>query len=288
MKHGISASFKDKLITNLFRAIYHTLPIGSLCERLAAPLIVRNREWRDYRFQRPLNVVHLTDLHFDPKAGIGLNSIQEVVNRTKALNTDLILITGDFIVDQCWHIEAYSQKLRQLVAICPVYATLGNHDGGTWAGTNGGFKDTVIIKHILAEAKIELLYNEHRTIKIKNNTIQLVGLSDLWAGDFHPETAFKGSDPTIPTILLSHNPDTLPHLKAFTWDIMLAGHTHGGQVVLPFIGAPWTPIEDKNLTAGAIMVDGRRMLYVSTGTGGVFQLRYNCPAEIINLQLSPR
>jgi len=72
------------------------------------------------------------------------------------------------------------------------------------------------------------------------------------------------------TVLLSHNPDTLPYLSNCPWDLMLSGHTHGRQVVLPGIGAPWTPVTNMQHRRGGNLGDS--YLNVATGTGGLFQL----------------
>jgi predicted MPP superfamily phosphohydrolase len=80
-------------------------------------------------------------------------------------------------------------------------------------------------------------------------------------------------------ILLSHNPDTKEFLKFHPWDLLLCGHTHGGQVVLPGLGAPWTPVRDKRFIAGMYSWDNR-WIHITRGVGNVHGLRFNCPPEV--------
>ena len=285
MRHGLHATMKDRITSRIFQLLYKGLPLGKTCSKFAAEPVITRLAFAHTGLVSPVRIVHLTDIHFDPRAGISVNNVNHMLETALSERPDLVVITGDFIVDRCKHIQEYTQVLRKLSQVCPVYATLGNHDGGVWAKGMGGYADIEVVASILKNAGIQLLYNEHVT----NQGIQLVGLSDLWAGDFHPEKAFAGVTLDKPILLLSHNPDTTIHLKSFDWDLMLAGHTHGGQVVLPVIGAPWTPIEHTNFRHGLYNLSStkRKLLYVSAGIGGIFQLRVNCPPEIVVITVKP-
>jgi hypothetical protein len=92
---------------------------------------------------------------------------------------------------------------------------------------------------------VTLICNSNYAVCVNQTNLRLIGLADLWSGNFDPQAAFSGTSPADEfTIVLSHNPDTVCRLLPFSWEILLAGHTDGGKVVLPWIGAPWTPVED--------------------------------------------
>ena len=114
----------------------------------------------------------------------------------------------------------------------------------------------------------------------------LVGVGDRWAGHFDPGAAFHGVDRTRPTVLLSHNPDTKSHLAGHDWQLMLSGHTHGGQLRVPWLGAtPFAPVSDKRFVEGLHRWNDR-WLHVSKGIGSIYGLRINCPPEVSFLTLT--
>ena len=84
--------------------------------------------------------------------------------------------------------------------------------------------------------------------------------------------------------MLSHNPDTKNNLIRYDWDLMLSGHTHGGQVVIPFLGAPFAPVKDKTVTQGLHKFRGR-YLYVTRGVGSIAGFRLNCSPEVTILKI---
>lgn len=287
MRSGRRARLKDRLNAAAFRLIYKSLPLGGFCSRHAPKIQVRELAIPCATIKQEIRLVQISDIHFDPQAGVGPENVRQVIELALAQSADAFLLTGDFIFDTCRHPEVLAALLRPLAQAGPALAIFGNHDGGRWAAGTGGNSDVSQARSILAAAGLTVLYNENTSLTFQGGVIRVVGLSDLWAGDFNPERAFAGmTDPAEPVIVLSHNPDTLEHLLPYRWDLMLSGHTHGGQVVLPFIGAPWTPVENGKYRYGRFDLSGR-WLYVSAGTGGVFQLRINCPPEIVLIRLLP-
>ncbi|MGI8965614.1 MAG: metallophosphoesterase, partial [Limisphaerales bacterium] len=145
----------------------------------------------------------------------------------------------------------YIKILSLLPRFAPTFACLGNHDGGRWASKYRGFKDTEIVQGLLKRAGIILLQNAAQTVGVRDWNLTLVGLGDAWAREMLPEIAF--AQVTINqgdgTIVLSHNPDTKTELQSYEWDLMLCGHTHGGQIRLPLFGTPFAPVQDKNFVA---------------------------------------
>jgi len=287
MKKGVDPKFKDRLMSGSARLIYELLPIGSLCARLAAKIRVTRVEIQSSKVKTPIKLVQLTDLHYEPKAGISLQDIDAVVSLALAQNPDIFLLTGDYIIHKCRQSDEYAAALKPLAQAKPAFGIFGNHDGGRWASRCHGYPNLDVMSKVLADAGIHRLYNNNALTRLRDNSVRIVGLSDLWAGDFHPEAAFDTTHQHEEfTVLLSHNPDTLPYLMDYPWDLMLSGHTHGGQVVLPGIGAPWTPVKNMEHRRGFFNL-GDRYLNVATGTGGLFQLRFNCPPEITVFNIQP-
>lgn len=237
--------------------------------------------------KRPVRVLHLSDLH--ASIYVSFEMIREALDLGLAMNPDLIFVTGDFftgIFDQ-W--EPYKSVLRLLSEAAPTYAVLGNHDGQVDSQGVGGWATRGQVTDLLEGSGLLLLYNESRRVTVRGQSITLLGLGDLWRKECVPSQAFashapRGIDDESWRILLSHNPDAKELSAAFDWDLMLSGHTHGGQVVVPLVGPLWVPVEDKRFIAG--LYDwGERQLFVTRGVGNLRGIRFNCRPEISLLEL---
>jgi len=228
----------------------------------------------------PLKILHLSDLHASKVVSLGF--IGEAVRMGLTLQPDLICLTGDFITRGYQQFDGYAQVLKPLPACAPTFACLGNHDGGIWAARRRGYSNTNRVRDVLAGAGIRLLHNTAATIRIGDRDLTIVGLGDIWAGELQPVIAFRefrSFRPAGATVVLSHNPDTKQHLQPYPWNLLLCGHTHGGQVKLPFIGAPATSIQDPRFLEGLHKWDGR-WVYVTRGVGNLYGVRFNCPPEV--------
>ena len=113
----------------------------------------------------------------------------------------------------------------------------------------------------------------------------MVGVADLWSREIEAERAFASVDPHHPVVLLSHNPDSKDVLGAYPWDLMLSGHTHGGQVILPITGPGFAPVRDKRYVAG-LKPWGSRQIHVTRGVGNVGGVRFRCRPEVSLLLIS--
>ena len=233
--------------------------------------------------QSPLKLLHLSDLHASPV--VSLRYIQRAIDAACAWKPDLICVTGDFITRTFEDDAGYVRVLRRLSGTAQTFASLGNHDGGRWAGEDGGYKDANWIVNVLKRSGIRLLHNASARIQVGDHKLNLVGVGDMWAGDMDIQRAFAGR-PAGDTIVLSHNPDTKEHLNAFDWRLMLCGHTHGGQLRVPWLGAtPFAPVRDKRFVAG-LRGWNERWIHVTRGIGSVFGVRINCPPEVSFLTLT--
>jgi len=232
----------------------------------------------------PLKILHLSDFHASWAVSLGF--IEEAVALGLRLKPDLICLTGDFITLQYAAFDAYARVLAKLSAAAPAFACLGNHDGGRWTGARGGYASTQPVRQLLQQARIELLHDRCATLRLNGRDVTITGVADAWSENVDLATAFPPSEAggNATRVLLSHNPDTKEFLKFHPWDLMLCGHTHGGQIVLPLLGAPWTPVRDKRFIAGLYSWD-HRWIHITRGIGNVHGARFNCPPEVSLLTL---
>jgi predicted MPP superfamily phosphohydrolase len=231
-----------------------------------------------------IRLLHLSDFHADP---MPLEYLRDTIRTAVKLKPDLICCTGDFITRRYDRWSEYAEVLAELSAAAPTFACLGNHDGGRWSRKAGGYSDTDLLRNALATARVRLLHNDATSISVRGKSLNLVGLGDWWAKEMEPDEAFGKVVPTtsIPTVLLSHNPDTKDLLPAYRWDLMLSGHTHGGQLSLPMIGEPFAPIRDKRYVRDLHRWENR-WLYITAGVGCLHTARFNCRPEISLLTLT--
>lgn len=238
---------------------------------------------------RPVRLLHLSDFHASEE--VPLDFVRRAVTQALTLQPDLICLTGDFITWRHEEFSRYAEILKPMADVAPVYAVLGNHDGGRWVGT-AGYPDTDKVRSLLSAARIELLHNRSSTLQAAGQTIRLVGVGDLWADELDGERAFgdgvrDDSVPGVsraPVVLLAHNPDSKDVLRRHSWDLMLSGHTHGGQCDLVFFGTPFAPVRDHRFVRG-LRAWEKRSIHVTAGIGNLHGLRFNCRPEISLLRL---
>jgi predicted MPP superfamily phosphohydrolase len=221
-----------------------------------------------------IRIALFSDTHF----GIFKNAIpmKRIIAKVEAQNPDAVFVAGDFLyhIDQA-NIPEVLSPLKQLDV--PVFAVLGNHDVG-----RPGPIYTADLYSALRALGVILVENRAHEITINGQELVIGGVSDLWQRQQSFE--FTANLPNKPLILLTHNPDTaftVPENVPFS--LMLAGHTHGGQVRLPWMLEDVIPTEhpfDQGLHR-VLTLSGERMVYVTTGTGMVgLPLRFNMPPRI--------
>jgi predicted MPP superfamily phosphohydrolase len=237
-----------------------------------------------FRPQFPIRVLHLSDLH--ASIFVPPSLIDHAISLGLAAKPDLICVTGDFItLREGFDASAYAQLLRRLPAAAPTYAVLGNHDGGSWSRDHHGFPDHRVVDRILEEAGIDLLHNRSARVGVAGSGLTLAGVGDLWSHEAQPARAFAGVTADEPVLFLAHNPDTKDRARAWPWHLMLSGHTHGGQVIVPFEGQRYAPVADKRYVAG-LRSWGARQIHVTRGVGNVGGVRFRCRPEVSILTIS--
>jgi hypothetical protein len=208
--------------------------------------------------------------------------LRRCVQRINRLEADIVVITGDFVTHDMRGI--YKKKivdiLSRLRSSMGIFACLGNHDYGVMTSWQPGKKHSRdYIENGLQDLGIEVLRNRSHRLNQQEQDIHLVGLGDMWARDFRPDKAFEGIEKDKTTLVLSHNPDTIEHLHSYNAQVVMCGHTHGGQVRMPFWGPPFVPVKNKQYVSGMFTV-GDKLLYVNRGLGRLGRIRFNCRPEI--------
>ena len=234
--------------------------------------------------QKPLRILHLSDLHLSKS--ISIEQIEHAFKEGFKSHPHACMLTGDFITDKpsSEQFTSLENCLSKFASKVPTFACLGNHDGGKWAAEKGGFKNTDKIKTALANAKIRLLENEKINLFLNGQPTSITGLGDLWTGNCLPERCLpkkplKPANRKYASIVLCHNPDAKEILRDFDWDLMLSGHTHGGQFKIPFTDfAPLSPVKDLSMTEGLHEFQNRK-IFITRGVGSLYGIRINCRPE---------
>jgi len=240
-----------------------------------------------------LRIAHLTDLHYNP---VSLDEIAGWVDKVNHLGADLVALTGDFITGgHKTDIREVADVLRPLTAPLGVVACLGNHDYGTPYpnARRDHLSHGARAREALERAGIEVLVNGFTVRRRAGQALHLAGLGDLWTSDFRADALIDA--PGRPLVVLAHNPDTLysiePHAprrgrpaEPHHFDLMLSGHTHGGQVKFPFLGPPRLPIRHRHLAEGRFEYRGAQ-IYVSRGLGYLTPVRFRARPEMGIIEL---
>ncbi len=222
-----------------------------------------------------LSIAFLTDFHAGDTASIDF--IEHAIARTNALKPDLILLGGDYITKGTRYLPSTREILRELRAPLGVYGVLGNHD--YW-------DDPDRVRSMLAKAGIADVTNSGRWIMREGSRLRIAGVADLWEGNPNLHAALAGVEQDETAILLAHNPDYAMGLADPRVGLVLSGHTHGGQIRLPKVGALVTNSKYGQHHVSGLIPFESFQLYVSRGLGTVvIPMRLNCPPEISLLKL---
>lgn len=239
-----------------------------------------------------LKIGQITDIHAGPLVSPDL--IKLGVDMAMSENPDLVVLTGDVISGATrilWtryggvRPRDYDACLKELSRLNPpmgVYAVLGNHD--FWSGAEQAKK----LAKGLEAIGVRMLRNQNAAIQRNGESLYIAGVDDYWESSYNLGKSVKGIPESACVVLLSHNPDVNEDVATVDHkvDFIISGHTHGGQVVLPVIGAPYLPSPFGQKYRAGLVRDGERQTYVSRGLGVFFApVRLNCPPEVTILTL---
>lgn len=281
----ISGTQRVKLSQKLSAAVASDQPLRTLAsgfsqfarEALAEAnsISVENIKIKLKRLPKELDgfrLVHLSDIHHSPFTS--LEHISRVVEASNLLKPDMFVLTGDYVSHETEYIAPVAEVLAKLEAEHGIYACLGNHDHWTDAG---------LVTHLFRGEGINLLINEGFRFEARGTKFWLAGVDDLMVGKTDVRAALDGSTEDEFKLLLAHNPQIVRRAARYNVDLMLSGHTHGGQVKLRD--------EEKRILPRRRLSSGlhRRQntqVYITRGIGTVVvPIRYQCPPEISVIEL---
>lgn len=229
-----------------------------------------------------IKVVQFTDAQLGEF--FSLDQLQKVVDKINKEDADIVVFTGDLIDNASQYKEVFeiSEVLGQIEANIGKYAVYGNHDygGGAVKYYNG----------IMEESGFEVLVNESKTVDLGYQKINIFGADDVLMGDYNTEETMIGISNEDVNLLLIHEPDLVDDFKEYPIDLVLAGHSHGGQVYIPFYGPIVRNELAENYTKGFYNIDNEKngKLYVSSGLGNTklpFRF-FNVPQiAVINIEI---
>jgi predicted MPP superfamily phosphohydrolase len=225
---------------------------------------------------RGLRILQLSDIHHS--LFVPLEQVAAVVELSNRLQPDLVALTGDFVTYSRNSVEPVAEMLGNLRAPSGVVAVLGNHDFRVGAK---------VIESALRRRGIEVLRNRHVVLRRGSDSLPVAGVDDYGYGA-DMNRALHGIPRDTATLLLAHNPRLVGLAACHGVSLVLSGHTHGGQVNLPFLGTVYgRKPEQLRFKMGWDRLGGTQ-IYVSRGIGTVvLPWRWRCPAEIPHLELQP-
>jgi len=256
---GFACSYPVFIERNIFQVNRYRIPVP----RLPDPF-------------EGFTIVHLTDLHYGPL--VSLDFLKRVLNRANSIPRDLTICTGDFVhernsteqIDRIW------PMINNLHSPHGVFSTLGNHDH--WA-------DTARSVYWLEKTGQDLRHKA-RCIERHGQKLWFAGAGDLWEDHENIDKSMSKIPGNECRIVLAHNPDTADSDFNMPVDLMLSGHTHGGQVNIPFIGPPILPVKNANYSSGLKKSKRGMSVFISRGIGwAIYPVRFNCYPEIAVLEL---
>lgn len=268
---------KMKLLFTLFGVLL----LLCICGFLYAKYIeVHRLVVRDVFYQgdvsQEVKVVQFSDTHF--KHDYPADKAEDIVDKINEQNPDIVIFSGDLLDNYAKDpaiIEDLRPYLKNIEANYGKYAVFGNHDIG-----GGAIR---IYKDFMESCGFVVLRNE--SAEIPELDIALLGIDDVLSG--YEDIHLSEQDLQPYQILISHEPDVLSRMDLLTIDMSLSGHTHGGQVYLPFISKKFLPIGGQLYRKGLYTLENTK-LYVSSGIGTThLSLRFGNPPEIIVHTISP-
>ena len=224
----------------------------------------------------PLRVAVIADLHAGAPH-VDLDKVEEVVRRTNALDPDVILLLGDYVIQGVMYgefvpPERTADRLRGLHARYGVYAVLGNHD---W------WLDGPRVGRALQSVGISVLENRAVPLDLPSGRLWIAGVADDSTRTPEPGRTMARIPRGEPVIVITHDPAIFPDVPERAL-LTLAGHTHGGQVYLPWIGALIAPGRAPLRHAYGLIREAGKAMYVSGGIGtSILPVRFNMPPEVV-------
>jgi predicted MPP superfamily phosphohydrolase len=221
-------------------------------------------------------IAQISDIHMG--SWMNVDRFQRVADMVLAQKPDVLLITGDFLTGHRFS-DGSRQAVKDLITVLsplaksiPTFAILGNHD--YWTNPEA-------IREMLGLCGIPDLTNTVFRLTREDQYLYLCGVDDIWEGDVRLEDVVSQLTDNSAAILLAHEPDFADtSAAAGKFDLQISGHSHGGQVVIPFVGPPILPYLGRKYPSGLYKI-GEMFQYTNRGVGMIKpSVRFNCLPEI--------
>ncbi|MEM7235014.1 MAG: metallophosphoesterase, partial [Planctomycetota bacterium] len=224
---------------------------------------------------RDLRVTFISDVHHGPFTD--LDYIRSVVDQANARQSDLILLGGDYTYQSSRYTKPCFEALSELKAPLGVYGVFGNHDH---------MDGIEVARAAMKESGIVELTNTGRWLERGDQRLRLGGVGDLWKDRQDLKAALGDTHKDETALVLSHNPDFAEDLDDERVGLVLSGHTHGGQVRFPIVGAPFVPSRYGEKFLEGLVPTTSTQVFVTRGIGAVLlPFRFTCRPEISVLKL---
>ncbi len=222
-----------------------------------------------------MRIAFLVDIHHGPYFSLG--RVKNAVEMTNQLQPDMVMLGGDYVHRDARYIVPCFGQLARLEAPLGKYGVLGNHDH---------WEDAVLTSQSMIEAGIEWVNNRAVWVERDGQRIKIGGVDDLWEGVQIIEPTIDDATEGDFVILLSHNPDFVERMDTRKVDLVLSGHTHGGQVTLFGLWAPLVPsLYGQTYRSGLVDTAYTRVI-ISNGIGTIIPpLRFFCRPQIVLVHL---
>ncbi|MBW9156755.1 metallophosphoesterase [Clostridium tagluense] len=229
-----------------------------------------------------LKVVQITDIHLGQF--YNLDQLEKVVQKINGLNADIVVFTGDLIDNASTYDEIYNvaDTLKKIKCRIGKYAIYGNHDYG--GGAVRYYDD------IMNKGGFKVLKNEGTSILFKDKHVRIFGADDGLMGNHNADKTMNGINNKSINLLLLHEPDLIEGYSNYPVDLVLSGHSHGGQIYIPLYGPLKKNVLSEKYTKGFYKLDNPRgtKIYVNSGLGNTkvpFRL-FNIPQiSLFNLKI---
>lgn len=218
-------------------------------------------------------IAHMSDIHH----GIytSLEYIVRCVDIVNSLQPDLVALTGDFTFGGERYLGPCAEAFRNLRSRAGVYAVLGNHDY---------YLGAALAARAFRQAGVNLMIDQKERLEHRGDKLWVLGLDDLYYGETRLPNVMREIPRDETRIVLAHEPDYIEEFadKEEHADLIMSGHTHGGQIRFPIIGAPQVPSAYGQRYAMGLAHRGAMQIYTTRGVGSILlPVRFDCPPEIV-------
>jgi predicted MPP superfamily phosphohydrolase len=248
---------------------------------------INKYEFKVPKLKNSVSFVFISDMHIgEERFSSNKKRTKIIVDKINSLNPELVILGGDFV-----NMEYSINTLELLKGIKAKYkiGVYGNHDSLYLENKQQDeFPQEGV--NIIESLDIDLLNNESRVININGENIIFGGITDLMSLNFNIKKAFKETNPELPKILIAHSPDVVDFIEEKdSIDLILSGHTHGGQIVLPLLGPIYKlPVFNTQYRIGSFKIFKNTTLFVSQGSGhSGTRIRFGTSSEICQITLNP-